>query len=426
MNNSKDKIHIVTMGDSPLLPSGVGRVTKQIISGLLDKDERYSFTSLGGMIKPPDYKPIRTEEFSDRWTIWPTEGYGTPQLIRDVLWNERPAAVMIFTDPRYWTWLWQSVEAELRYNTNLIYYHVWDNGPAPFYNKKYYESNDVIATISKLTDNIVEAVAPDVDRVYIPHTVEEKVFYRWEDKKTMELKKQLLGEENKDKFIYFFNSRNARRKHSGTLIWWFKDVLDKIGHDNATLIMHTNPKDDYGPDLDRIIKDRGLDNGQVKISAEKISDEQLIGLYNLADVVLAPSDAEGWGLSLIESLACETPIICTMTGGMQQQVTDGHGNWFGIGIKPSSQMLVGCQNVPYIYEDRISNEDFVKAAVDMYKMSPESRKEMGKKGREYVLREYSMDQFLDKWDTLFKRVVSEYGSWPNRKYNKRYELWEVK
>ena len=33
------------------------------------------------------------------------------------------------------------------------------------------------------------------------------------------------------------------------------------------------------------------------------------------------SDAEGFGLSTFESLACETPIVVTMTGGLQEQVT---------------------------------------------------------------------------------------------------------
>ena len=39
---------------------------------------------------------------------------------------------------------------------------------------------------------------------------------------------------------------------------------------------------------------------------------------------------------MLESLSCGTPIIATMTGGMQEQVTDGK-NWFGFGIEPASK-----------------------------------------------------------------------------------------
>ena len=84
-------------------------------------------------------------------------------------------------------------------------------------------------------------------------------------------------------------------------------------------------------------------------------------MYNIADCTLNISDAEGFGLATLESLSCQTPIIVNMTGGLQEQVTDGD-DWFGIGIEPASKAIIGSQSVPYIYEDRISKEDF-KAAL---------------------------------------------------------------
>ena len=49
-----------------------------------------------------------------------------------------------------------------------------------------------------------------------------------------------------------------------------------------------------------------------------------------------------------------------MTGGLQEQVTDGK-DWFGIGIEPASKAVIGSQQVPFIYEDRICKEDFIAA-----------------------------------------------------------------
>ena len=43
-------------------------------------------------------------------------------------------------------------------------------------------------------------------------------------------------------------------------------------------------------------------------------------LYNCADVTILLSSAEGWGLSLTESLLTGTPIIANVTGGMQDQM----------------------------------------------------------------------------------------------------------
>ena len=78
-------------------------------------------------------------------------------------------------------------------------------------------------------------------------------------------------------------------------------------------------------------------------------------IYGMVDCTINISDAEGFGLSTLESLACETPIIVTMTGGLQEQVTDGK-EWFGIGIEPTSRAIIGSQDIPWIYEDRLSEE----------------------------------------------------------------------
>ena len=74
-------------------------------------------------------------------------------------------------------------------------------------------------------------------------------------------------------YLFLWNNRNARRKQSGTLIWWFKEWLDKSdNHDNAQLIMHTDPKDPNGQDLTHLIEHLGLNDGQVMISNNKIID----------------------------------------------------------------------------------------------------------------------------------------------------------
>ena len=90
---------------------------------------------------------------------------------------------------------------------------------------------------------------------------------------------------------------------------------------------------------------------KVLISASKIDARNMADLYNAADFTVSISDAEGFGLSMLESLSCGTPIIATLTGGMQEQVTDGK-KWFGYGIKPVSKSVIGSLQVPYIYEDQ--------------------------------------------------------------------------
>ena len=189
--------------------------------------------------------------------------------------------------------------------------------------------------------------------------------------------------------------------------------------------MHTDVRDPYGQNLQSIIENLGLTNGEVVFSQKKIGTNDMAAFYNMSDVTLNISDAEGFGLATLESLSCGTPIIVTMTGGLQEQVTDGE-EWFGIGLEPASKSVIGSQEIPYIYEDRVNEDDFVNALEKMYNMSYEERKELGSKGRQHVLNNYSFELYAERWDNLFKKVKNEFGSWDTRKNYNNWHLLEVK
>jgi len=411
-----DKIKIFTISDHPLSPSGVGTQTRYIIEGML-KTGKYQFVSFGGAIQHPSHDPQRTEQWGDDWIIWPIDGYGNPDQVRGMIHQQKPDILWFMTDPRFFQWLW-GIENEIRAHVPMVYYHVWDNYPYPTFNRPNYLSNDHIACISKLTHDIVQTVTPEVESTYIPHAVDGDVFKAVDKQEILKFKSDKnLG----DKFVCFWNNRNARRKHSGTLIWWFKEFLDKVGHDKATLIMHTDVKDQHGQDLEAIIHELGLTDGQILFSREKVGATDLAMVYNLADLTINISDAEGFGLATLESLSCETPILVNMTGGLQDQITDGE-NWFGIGLEPTSKTIIGSQQVPFIYEDRINKDDFINALVKLYEMTPKERSALGAAGREWTQKQFNFDNFIQQWDDLFTKVHEEKGSWETRTGYQAYEM----
>ena len=397
---SKKKILVIS--DHPLSPSGVGTQTKYFIESLL-KTGRYEFICLGGAVKHRDYSPQRVDPWGDNWRIFPIDGYGNDEIIRSVLQKEKPDALWFMTDPRFYGWLWE-LENEIRPNLPMVYYHVWDNFPAPQYNGKFYRSTDEIVCISKVTHEIVKEVAPDVNSYYLPHAVNSNVFYKYKTEEMTKIKDSARNRicvestknlKNKDKKIFFWNNRNARRKQSGTLIWWFKEWLDQVGHDKACLLMHTDPKDPHGQDLPHIMETLGITDGQVLLSTNKVQSEDLAHMYNAADFTINISDAEGFGLATLESLSCGTPIIVNMTGGLQEQVTNGK-DWFGYGIEPSSKAIIGSLQVPYIHEDRISKKDFHKALTDALNISDKKYKKMSVQGRNHVAQNYNFEDFENK------------------------------
>jgi glycosyltransferase involved in cell wall biosynthesis len=190
------------------------------------------------------------------------------------------------------------------------------------------------------------------------------------------------------------------------------------------LLMHTDPRDPHGQDLPHLINHLGLNAGQVLLSTNKVPSEQLASMYRAADYTINISDAEGFGLATLESLSCGTPIIVNMTGGLQEQVTDGK-NFFGFAIEPVSKTVIGSLQVPYIYEDRISQRDFEKTLTRALRNPTKKYKQMASQGRRHVLKSYNFETFEKSWVELMDKVIEEHGSWETRTGYQRWQLMEV-
>jgi glycosyltransferase involved in cell wall biosynthesis len=280
----------------------------------------------------------------------------------------------------------------------------------------------------------------------MPHAVPTDIFKKLEDNYVSNFRKDNLNIDE-DNFLIYWTNRNARRKQSGSLLFWFKKFLDELeekhGHRKATLLMHTDPKDPNGQDLEAIGNELDLlDNRHLLFSTDKIDLKNMPVFYNCADACITVSDAEGFGLFTFESLACETPIIATLTGGLQEQVSDienvceeaimkRHRKFagqiiesdVGIGLEPASKAIIGSQDVPYIYEDRLSEEQVVDSLMKMYEYGKVKRDELGKNGREHVLKNYNFEDWKKSWVKIIEDIHEKNGSWETRK---NYKSWEMR
>jgi glycosyltransferase involved in cell wall biosynthesis len=66
----------------------------------------------------------------------------------------------------------------------------------------------------------------------------------------------------------------------------------------------------------RCIKEEGLAEEVNCIGY--VSERELVGLYNAADVFVFPSLYEGFGLPPLEAMACGTPVVCSSQGGLKE------------------------------------------------------------------------------------------------------------
>ena len=333
----------------------------------------------------------------------PSSGYGTAKRVRELIKVEKPDAILIFTDPRYWVWLFE-IEREIRNQIPIVWLNIWDDYPAPMYNKNYYNSVDALLAISQQTKVINEIVLGDDAKEkiieYVPHGINSDQFKPLDknNEEYLKFKKDVLGD-NEYEYVVYFNSRNIHRKRPGDVILAYRMFCDRIGKEAASkcvLVMHTQGSDQHGTDL-RAVKEAICDPTYVNVlfSESRINPAQMNGLYNLADVTVLISSNEGWGLSLTESMMSGTMIITNVTGGMQDQCRfeDGEGNWikltkdfpsnhrgtvkqcgdWAVPVFPSNISLAGSVPTPYIFDDRCSAEDVAQALERVYNMSPEER-----------------------------------------------------
>lgn len=139
--------------------SGIATMSKEFVLGTC---HYYNWFQVGGAMNHPekgkliDINSSVTQETGvpdPDVKIMPVDGYGTQQLIREIIQIEKPDGILFYTDPRQFVWLFE-MENEIRQHIPMMYYAIWDDIPVPYYNESYYESCDLIMSISKQSHNI--------------------------------------------------------------------------------------------------------------------------------------------------------------------------------------------------------------------------------------------------------------------------------
>ena len=456
---------ILLLCDDIRMTSGISTMAREIVIGTA---HRFNWVNIGGAIKHPDQgKRFDLNGDTNQHAgitdasvyLYPTDGYGSPELIRQMFEIEKPDAIMFFTDPRYWIWLFQ-IEHEIRKQIPMIYLNIWDDLPYPMYNKSYYESCDTLLAISKQTENINKCVLGDVanEKIikYVPHGINEKMFFpitteHPEYLALQEFKKQLYGGKKYD-FTLLYNARNIRRKSVPDLMLAWKIFIDKLPKEKAekcALVMHTQRMDENGTDLNAV-KDMLFGNFpqyNIIFDENKYPTNIMNLLYNATDGNALISSNEGWGLSLTEAMMTGKPIIATVTGGMQDQMRfeDENGKWikfteeFGSNhrgkykkhgkwaypVFPSNLSIVGSIPTPYIFDDRAEPFDIAEQIELLYKtktQQPEEYQTQCEAAYKWVMSDEAMMTATNMAKNIIDGVEETFDKWQPRH---SYELIKV-
>lgn len=460
--NKPKKKKILLLADDLRLHSGIATMSREFVVGTAHV---FDWVQIGAAIKHPEAgkvidisdsinKDLGIDDANVR--IYANNGYGDPNLLREIIRREKPDGIMHFTDPRFWGWLYQ-MEHEIRQQMPIMYYNIWDDLPYPFWNEDFYESCDMLLNISRQTQNIVKNVLRRFPKEewavqYVPHGVNEKHFYpineehaEWEDYQ------KLYGDiktKHGVEFVMFWNNRNIRRKQPGDVILAFKHFCDKLSPEEASkcaLLMHTQPVDENGTDL-FAVKDAVCPDYKVLFSDKPVDVKVMNMYYNIADVTINIASNEGFGISGVESLMAGTPIINNVTGGLQDHMRfeDEDGKWIEFNTEfpsnhsgrytkcgswakpvfPSNRSLQGSVPTPYIFDDRVDFMEVADAIMYWYSMSPLERATRGLAGRQWVLSEESMMSAKHMSDNFIKHINTCLEKWTPRKRFAMYQVTE--
>ena len=424
-------------------------VAKEIV---LHTSHHFNWVQVAGSITHPDKgKRIDLSESTNQITgmndssviLYPTDGYGNPQFIKALIELEKPDAIFLITDPRYFTWLF-NIENEIRKQVPIVYLNIWDSPtPYPLWNKVFYESCDALLAISKQTKNINEVVLDEKAKnkiiKYVPHGLDPNLFFpitsKYPQYKEFLNFKRLLFRNKTYDFVLFFNSRNIRRKQIPDTMLAFRMFLDKLPKEKADkccLLLHTELVSEHGTDL-LAVKDYLFNDypNSIIFHTEGIPGDKMNWLYNSSDAQILLTDNEGWGLSLTEAILAGKPIIANVQGGMQDQMRfeDNEGNWIDFNIDfpsnhrgtyknhgswaypvfPSNISIQGSPQTPYISADRVQPEDATEKIMQLYNDGPERRKTVGEIGRNWAIgdeagftSEYQAKRVIEALDELFE------------------------
>lgn len=262
----------------------------------------------------------------------------------------------------------------------------------------------------------------DLATHYIPHAVDTEVYFPLPQVERDELRKK---HGLYDKFVVGVVARNQPRKMLDRTIKAFAKFCK--GRDDAILFMHTDPFDNAAIfHLRNLIERFGIQNRVIFTGTtffQGFDYTKMNEVYNLMDVFFLSTSGEGWGVPIIEAMACEVPVVAT-DYTTTAEIVVGHEAGFGVN-------LVGVEEMPDYWSSSVTASSYDSAvcngtitgswdvergmmciddAVKKLSLLYDDRslvKTMGLNGRKAVLAEYDWRIVADEWD----KVLSELVTW---------------
>lgn len=131
------------------------------------------------------------------------------------------------------------------------------------------------------------------------------------------------GEEAREDFFLYTGVWRTHKNVLG-LLRAFRLLVDDPSFTGRLVI--TGKKDPFYPEVEALVRERGLE-ARVEFTG-LVSEAELVSLYQRARAYVMPSFYEGFGLPVLEAMACGTPVACSNTSSLPEIAGEGNALFF--------------------------------------------------------------------------------------------------
>lgn len=229
----------------------------------------------------------------------------------------------------------------------------------PYYCKKFLDSipdildkSDAIITVSEFSKNdICRELGIPNSKVFVSRLAAEDIYSPMDKEIAKACVKQKYGIE--DEFFLYVGGYNPR-KNIKSLLLAYAQIKEKLKK-NYKVVILGKPGRSYD-DLVKLCDELKICDSCIFTGFIPVSD--MPWFYNAASVFVYPSLYEGFGLPVVEAMACGTPVITSNITSLPEVAGDG-----AITVSPEDYEAIG-SNLLQLAEDKVLYADMRKKALD--------------------------------------------------------------
>lgn len=317
----KKKIKLVWVSDHPCFKFvGQSRVTREYCSRLLEEPD-FDLVVLGFV--PPSLKEKAIKyQFPCRVVSLPR---GNHEDLMEKVKAENPDVIILSHD----CWMFPNIAAirENCPNAKILGYFTIDGEPAHrLWKQQIFDYCDLIISPTEYGRRVIQDKYFDVKIEVIPYGINHKLFYvvgaKEEMKQSVVVHKDLI--DLGGKFLVIFVGQNQSRKNLG-VIYQAWEQFEKSRKDVILFLLthsHQIKRDNWILPADYDLMSLFGTSRTVAVFDAVVDDVIIAKLMMASDIFLSPGSGEGFGLPILEAMACQSIPIVTNYAGVTDFVND--------------------------------------------------------------------------------------------------------